>query len=191
MRRIISALVQIISALLQSLSHIFITTAEELWAFGNFLETRPFFILRLLRNVVLIVLVTFTVNFLVTKIRRQPPPLEKQVELSLKQLQENSAKSLDLLSRLQAEVVQRQSAMNQAEADLRQLRQERTTLELTDEQKRAVQSLVNRQQSTREMLTSRDFWIGKVLVSTVFLILGLIAAPVIKRLGRPSSRPQG
>jgi TolA-binding protein len=139
----------------------------------------------------------FTIIFngvwsLITRLR-SVPPLEKQIEISLKQLQEDSNRSLALITKLQKEISQRKESVQQAEQELNTLRQQKSALELTDEQKRAIQSLIRQQPSTKEYFTSKDFWLGKVLVSAVFLIIGLIAGRWMRRFDNqtPGQKQEG
>jgi small-conductance mechanosensitive channel len=92
----------------------------------------------------------------------------------------------EVMNKVQAQMTERRTALQHAQDELNALHQQRTVLELTDEQKRAIQSLVRRQPSAREILTSTDFWFGRVLVSAVFLAFGIIIGRWMRRFDKPS-----
>jgi ABC-type transporter Mla subunit MlaD len=102
--------------------------------------------------------------------------LEEQLPAVFQALQENSRQAAQLLARLQQEVTDRNQTIQNIETKLHELRQERTMLELTSEQREAIKGLIRRPQSLGEMLTSLDFWVGQVAVNTGFFVLGLIAS---------------
>jgi len=60
------------------------------------------------------------------------------------------------------------------EAKLQELRQQRTLLDLSLEQKKALEALVRRDPTVREIFTSLEFWVGRVLLSAVFFGLGVV-----------------
>lgn len=126
------------------------------------------------------VLVSFSINLLTSR-NSQPKPLEVQIDDSLRQLQEDSKRSSKLMEKFQSEIIQRQAAIKETEIDLQHLQEERSALELTAPQKQAIQYLIRRPQTAKEILTSKEFWLGKVLVSTIFLILGIVAGRFMKR----------
>ncbi len=134
------------------------------------------------------VLTSFLTSFLGFGAKHEPP-IQAQVEQSLKQLQQDSSQSLVLLTKVQEEITARRKAMEDAEEQLNALRQQRTALELTDAQKAAIQSLVRRQPTVKEILTSMDFWVGRVLVSMVFLILGIAIGRWMRRFEKASPNP--
>ena len=105
------------------------------------------------------------------------PPLEQEVTTTLQALQENSRQAIELTARLQTEVGNRTKSLQEMETTLEELRNRRTLLDLTTEQQKALQSLVRRPQSTGEILTSKEFWLGNVFVNVVtgiiFFVLGV------------------
>ncbi len=91
-----------------------------------------------------ILIASVSVNFFILAVfgpinSRRSKPLETQIESSLKQLQEDSSRAMTLLTKLQEEISQRRSLVIAAEEDLRKLHNERAALDLTDEQRRAIQ----------------------------------------------------
>jgi DNA repair exonuclease SbcCD ATPase subunit len=102
--------------------------------------------------------------------------LEEQLPAVFQTLQENSRQATQLLARLQSEVANRNKAMQEIDTKLQELRQQRTLLELTPEQRQAIEGLVRRPVSLRDIFTSLDFWVGRfalsVTLSTVFFLLG-------------------
>jgi len=103
-----------------------------------------------------------------------PETLEDQLATTLRALVDNSQQATQLLTRLQNEVSNRSKAVEEIETKLEELRKQRSLLELTDDQKTAIALLVRRQPSLKEVLTSLDFWVGRILPSTIFFILGVI-----------------
>ena len=116
---------------------------------------------------------------------RVTPPLENQLVTTLEALRENSRQAVDLMARLQTEMDNRTSAVREMEAKLNELRQQRSLLELTPEQRRGIESLVQKQPSAREIFWSLDFWLGKVLVTAIFFGLGI--AVTLWRVGKGPS----
>jgi hypothetical protein len=61
---------------------------------------------------------------------------------------------------------------------LGELRHQKTLLDLTPEQRNAIQSLLKKPPTLGEIYTSADFWFGRVLVSvlnsTIFFVLGIL-----------------
>ncbi len=108
-------------------------------------------------------------------------PLEADLMAALTALQENSRRATELLTRLQDEVSKRSGVVRELEGQLEALKQQRTLLELTPEQQEAIQSLVRRAPSIPQILTSVDFWVGRVAVSTVFFLLGIGVTLLIGR----------
>lgn len=122
--------------------------------------------------------------FLVVRIRRKPaeqPPLEKQLAKAIHALEQNSQEASRLLTLLQNEVATRTHALKDIETNLNELQQQRALLELTEEQKKAVESLVRRRPSTKDIFTSKEFWLGRVLPSAIFFLLGIIVTYLIRR----------
>jgi len=126
---------------------------------------------------------------LVTRLK-SVPPLETEIQTSLKQLQDDSNRTLTLITKLQKEISERKDSVQQAEQELNTLRQQKTALELTNEQKHAIQSLVKQQPSTKEFFTPKDFWLGKVLVSTFCMIIGLVAGRWMRRFDKQPTGPK-
>lgn len=101
---------------------------------------------------------------------------EEQLGSVFQTLEKNSQQATLLLTRLQNEVTRRNNAMQEAEAKLQELQQQRTLLELTSEQRQAIEGLVRRPQSARDIFTSLDFWLGRFALSTGFFVLGLLVS---------------
>ena len=129
-------------------------------------------------------LLSALLGFLIALIRTQKKeaaPLERQLDTTLRALEKNSQEALRLLGLLQGEVAERTRTVQDIEARLDELRQQRTLLELTDVQKKALESLVRPQPSPRQILTSLDFWLGRVTPGAVFFVLGVIVTLLIRR----------
>jgi hypothetical protein len=111
--------------------------------------------------------------------RREAKPeerLEEQLAAVFHGLEENSRQATQLLARLQSEVTARNNTMQEIETKLQELRQQRTLLELTSEQRQAIEGIVRRRSSLRDIFTSLDFWVGRFALSFSFFMLGLLAA---------------
>jgi hypothetical protein len=107
--------------------------------------------------------------------------LEEQLAAVFHGLQENSRQATQLLARLQSEVTARNNTMQEIEMKLQELRQQRTLIELTSEQRQAIEGLVRRQPSPREIFTSLDFWLGRVAPSAFFFMMGIMASWLVRR----------
>ena len=117
------------------------------------------------------------------KLSRPKNSISQELATTLAALEANSKQATDLLARLQSEISDRTKTVQQMESDLKQLQEKRTLLELTDDQKKAIEALVRRQPTPREIFTSLDFWLGRVFVSALFFIAGLtvnLLAPQIR-----------
>src|SRR5207247_530058 len=57
---------------------------------------------------------------------------------------------------------------------LDELQRQRKVLELTEEQKRAIQALIMRQSTPKQIFASFDFWLGRVLPGAFFFVLGVL-----------------
>jgi hypothetical protein len=106
--------------------------------------------------------------------------LEEQLASIFHALEENSRQATHLLTRLQSEITTRSKAMQGIETRLQELQQQRALLELTPEQRQAIEGLVRRPSSLRDILTSLDFWVGRFALSLGFFVLGLL----VSRRGR-------
>ena len=102
-----------------------------------------------------------------------PQPTEQQLKKALQGLQQNSEQAAALIERLQRDVAERHRTALEIERRLQELRQQRTLLELTPEQRRGLEGLVRRQPSPWEIFASTDFWIGRFLPSAVFFGAGV------------------
>jgi multidrug efflux pump subunit AcrA (membrane-fusion protein) len=114
------------------------------------------------------------------------PQLEAELAATFETLQQDSAKATALLQRLQSELQQRTKAAQQIEAELNELQKQRKLLNLTSEQKEALQSLVRRQLTASEIVTSLDFWLGRVLPAAVFFLFGIFFTLLFSRRFRVS-----
>jgi len=101
--------------------------------------------------------------------------LHDDLDATLSALKTHSERATSLLAALQAEVGKRTTTVHALETELEILRQQRSLLELTPDQRQAIEVLVRRPASARQILGSKDFWLGRVLPGTVFFALGLIA----------------
>lgn len=115
-------------------------------------------------------------------ISRPAKPVEVELVAAVNELQRNSERAAKLLAELQVEVTNRARAVNEIESSLRELQRRRTLLELTDDQKRAIGTLIRRDQGVKEILTSTDFWVGRMLPSTFFFAVGVIVTLRMRRL---------
>ena len=114
---------------------------------------------------------------LLRRARRKPPakkPLQEEVGEILKALETHSQRATEALGKLQIEVETRTRTVKSIEQQLQQLEQQRSLLELTKEQKAAIEGLLQRPKTTKEILTSTDFWVGRVLPSAFFFLLGVL-----------------
>ena len=133
------------------------------------------------------VLISFTVSVFLYHVlsRAYGPPrseaLETQLAATLRNLQDNSAQALRLLADLQAEVTTRTRRVHDIEAKLQELQQQRAILELTEGQRRAIASLIRRESSFQEIVTSTEFWIGRVLPGALFFLMGVLLSLRMRR----------
>jgi chromosome segregation ATPase len=129
-------------------------------------------------SAVLAALASLLSSLLAAKGRKAEPEekLEEQLATVFRGLEENSRQATQLLARLQREVTTRNSTMQEIETKLQELRQQRTLLELTPEQRQAIEGLARRRPSLRDIFTSLDFWVGRFALSLSFFVLGLLAA---------------
>lgn len=94
-----------------------------------------------------------------------------------------------LLADLRIEVASRAKTVQDIESRLDELRRQRALLDLTNDQKTALQQLLRRQPSPGDIFTSLDFWLGRVFVSvvvgSVFFALGIYSQRRRMREYRP------
>ena len=109
--------------------------------------------------------------------RTEIESLPVQLTQTLDVLRENSRLATELSTRLHIEVSKRAEAIRALEDQLKDLRQQKTLLDLPPEQKEALQRLIKKSSTTFEILTSSDFWFGQifgnVIVSALFFWLGV------------------
>jgi len=117
------------------------------------------------------ILLPLTLQFWAGRPTTQPEP-EAEMATTVKALQQDSAKATALLQRLQSELQERTRTAQQIEAELKELQKQRKLLDLTPEQKEALQGLVRMTTTVSEIFTSLDFWLGRVLPSAFFFLLG-------------------
>lgn len=117
---------------------------------------------------------------------RREVTVERQAAVAIKTLEQNTDALIALLSRLRTE------AQSQAQL-IEELQAKRTILQLTVEQRHAVEALLYRPQTVSEMLMSRDFWVISVLPNLFFFLLGIVVRPSvgawISKWLRPAHRP--
>jgi hypothetical protein len=94
-------------------------------------------------------------------------PLEPQVQQKLVALEANSRETLALVTKLQSETTARIERVRSIEKELAALQQQRTLLELSPDQRRAIESLVERPTHFWNLFLTWEFWINSVLVSVV------------------------
>lgn len=115
-------------------------------------------------------------------IRSRPDaPIEAQLTATLNTLQENSEQAMKLLELMQAEVARRTTAAQEIERNLKILEQQRALLELTPDQRQAIEGLLRRQPSMGEIFKSLDFWVGRVLPSGFFFTTGIFITLGLQR----------
>src|SRR5437899_12249667 len=106
-------------------------------------ETKPL--------VVRILLIMFATASLLYQIfiwpfRSKPqPPIESRVNTAIHALAQSSLQATTLLSELQQEINAQTSAAEQLQTKLGELQKQRTLLELTPDQRQAIESLIKRQ----------------------------------------------
>jgi chromosome segregation ATPase len=101
-------------------------------------------------------------------------PTEQELNRTLQALQQNSRDAVSLLEQLQREVGDRTRTAREIETQLQELQRQRKLLELSPEQRKGLEDLVRRKQTLGDMFTSSDFWVGRVLLSTVFFLAGVL-----------------
>jgi len=94
------------------------------------------------------------------------PTTEVQLAATLKKLEQNSQEATQLLNRIQGEALDRTKK-------LEELRQLHTLLELTPTQRKAIDALRHTDSTAAEIFTSRDFWLGRFLLSAGFFLAGI------------------
>lgn len=108
--------------------------------------------------------------------RATNPPLAGQIQKKLEALNANSRETLSLVEKLQSETAARIEGVRAIEKELAALQQQRTLLELSPDQRRAIESLVERPKSFWSLIWSWDFLISSLLVNvatgTFFYVLG-------------------
>jgi hypothetical protein len=109
--------------------------------------------------------------------RAEIETLDVQLTKTLRVLQENAQQANELSTQLQNEVSNRAKALHALEDQLKELRHQKNLLDLPSEQKEALQRLLKKSATTREIFTSSDFWFGQILgnvvVSALFYMLGI------------------
>jgi hypothetical protein len=104
--------------------------------------------------------------------------LEEQETKSIQALQDNSQQADALISHLQAELSKRVRVLKDLEFQLEELRQQKTLLDLTSEQKYALQSLLKKSPTARDIYTSSEFWfgtvLGNILTGILFFFIGIV-----------------
>jgi len=100
-------------------------------------------------------------------------PFEGQVATTLQELERNAREVAMLVARLQVEVADRTRTLQDIEARLQELQQQRKLLDLTQEQKTALEALARRQPAVGEIFRSLDFWLGRFLLTALFFLAGI------------------
>src|SRR5947209_2535860 len=115
---------------------------ESLIRFGRE-STVPLVISMMVAGFVIVV-----VDVWITLRRARKPRVEegmqKQLGKTLRALEQDSSEAMKLLTLLQDEVTRRTTTVQEIEAKLNELRQQRTLLQLTDEQRNAIEGLIRR-----------------------------------------------
>jgi len=120
-------------------------------------------------------LVSFILERLSGRAKPRERTLQDELDSTLSALKRNSDQAGSLLAALQGEVGKRTATVQRLEDELHALRQQRSLLELTPEQRDAIAAMVRRPATPREIFRSTDFWLGRVLPGFVFFALGLAA----------------
>jgi hypothetical protein len=81
---------------------------------------------------------------------------------------------MTLLARLQNEVSGRTRNLQEMESHLRDLREQGTLLDLSSEQKKALETLLHRRPVASEIFLSLDFWLGRFLLNAAFFLAGVV-----------------
>ncbi len=108
------------------------------------------------------------------------PPLETQLEETLRALDTNSKDAMTLLEKLRTEVGNRISLMQDSEKRLAALREQRALLELTPQQRAGIESLTRRPPSLWGILVSWEFALNvlvNVVIAAIFYGLGRRHSP--------------
>jgi hypothetical protein len=113
------------------------------------------------------------------------PTTDENIEKTIERLQSDSRQAVQLLSVLQNQISQQQAVIQNAQKDLGTIQEQRRVLQLTEDEKRAIQTLIRRQPTPKEIFTSTDFWFGRFMLSLFFFVLGILIGPWVRRRESP------
>jgi hypothetical protein len=105
--------------------------------------------------------------------RRLAVPAARLLELTdnLRDIQEQLTEAYGLIEK---SILGQVEAIDSLQDRISSLKEKQTATELTPEQEKAITALFYRPRTAVEVLSSRDFWIGRVLPGVLFFSLGML-----------------
>jgi len=134
-------------------------------------------VLRLVSGFIVGILINVGIVYFFDEYRKPRQPLvATEFSKTFDALRANARQVGDLLDRLQAEAENRSRALQDLEAQLKELEQARRLLQLSEPDRKALQAMLARPPSFKDTLASFDFWLGRVglsfAIGTFFFWLG-------------------